>query len=213
VTLSVEPLVPDGAADTAKPRVAVVASATFYRDVLAFVLDDDSAFEVSLSVVSLDELDHHADNDVDIAVVVLPDDTGVAVLARSGERSWSEQFTNGGPIVIVGWDTPTVELRRLLKRALSINGTHAAPTGSPPALALRRLTDRELEVLILLAHGRSTTDTATELGISPHTVRTHVTNLLRRLGAHSRLQAVAQTRDHLSTEKHRRSVRAARDVC
>jgi DNA-binding NarL/FixJ family response regulator len=52
------------------------------------------------------------------------------------------------------------------------------------------LSARELEVLRLLAAGHSTTAVASELGLSVHTTRNHVRNLMTKLGAHSRLDAV-----------------------
>jgi PAS domain S-box-containing protein len=56
------------------------------------------------------------------------------------------------------------------------------------------LTPRQCEVLRLLAIGLSTTEMAIRLGISRETVRNHVRALLRELGAHSRLAAVAEAR-------------------
>jgi DNA-binding NarL/FixJ family response regulator len=52
------------------------------------------------------------------------------------------------------------------------------------------LTPRELEILQLLADGRSTKDIAEELVLSPSTVRNHVQNVLGKLDAHSQLEAV-----------------------
>jgi DNA-binding NarL/FixJ family response regulator len=54
------------------------------------------------------------------------------------------------------------------------------------------LTARELEVLRLLAGGTSTAASSVQLGISPATLRAHVQAILRKLGAHSRLEAVAE---------------------
>jgi DNA-binding NarL/FixJ family response regulator len=54
-----------------------------------------------------------------------------------------------------------------------------------------RLTPREQEVLACLARGKSGEDIARTLHIAPLTVRTHVRNLMSKLGAHSRLEAVA----------------------
>ena len=54
------------------------------------------------------------------------------------------------------------------------------------------LTARELEVLRLLANGSSTSISAGMLGISTATLRAHVQAILRKLGAHSRLEAVAE---------------------
>lgn len=52
------------------------------------------------------------------------------------------------------------------------------------------LSARERQVLQLVADGRSTEDIAAELVLSPHTVRNHVQRTLRKLGAHSKLEAV-----------------------
>jgi len=54
------------------------------------------------------------------------------------------------------------------------------------------LTARELEVLRMLASGVSTNTGAEMLGISTATLRAHVQAILRKLGAHSRLEAVAE---------------------
>ncbi len=52
------------------------------------------------------------------------------------------------------------------------------------------LSDRETEVLRLLAGGVNTPGIAKKLFISDKTVRTHIQNILRKLGMHSRLEAV-----------------------
>lgn len=53
-----------------------------------------------------------------------------------------------------------------------------------------RLTDRELEVLELVAQGLTNRDIATELYISENTVKNHVRNILEKLHLHSRMEAV-----------------------
>ena len=56
---------------------------------------------------------------------------------------------------------------------------------------LNDLTEREREILQLLAQGMRNDDIATQLFISPQTVQTHVRNILGKLRVHSKLEAVA----------------------
>ena len=62
---------------------------------------------------------------------------------------------------------------------------------STPNQQAQWLSARELEILRLLARARSTDGIATELFLSVHTVRNHVSNILSKLGAHTKLEAVA----------------------
>lgn len=55
---------------------------------------------------------------------------------------------------------------------------------------LESLTDREEEVLLLVARGRSNQEIADELFISPHTAKTHVNRIMTKLYAHDRAQLV-----------------------
>ncbi len=57
------------------------------------------------------------------------------------------------------------------------------------APAVEPLTERELEVLALVGRGRSNKEIATDLGITERTARTHVSNILGKLGLASRTQA------------------------
>lgn len=70
--------------------------------------------------------------------------------------------------------------------AASLAGALRPPTGAGTETdPLARLTERELEVLRLVASGRSNKEMATELGISRRTVETHRENLMRKLDIHS----------------------------
>lgn len=68
------------------------------------------------------------------------------------------------------------------------------PFESDPLSTVPHLTKRQLEVLRLLAEGRSTAEIATELRLSQTTVRNYIANLLVALGVHTRLQAVIAAR-------------------
>jgi len=67
---------------------------------------------------------------------------------------------------------------------------------SHAAAGLCQLTAQERRVLALLTQGASKDDIAAALNISTETVRTHAHNLLRKLGVHSRLEAVAFVNRH-----------------
>jgi LuxR family maltose regulon positive regulatory protein len=70
------------------------------------------------------------------------------------------------------------------------------PSASQPATELPEvLSERELEVLQLIASGKSNRRIASELFVSVGTVKTHINNLYRKLDAHSRTQAVARARE------------------
>ncbi len=60
---------------------------------------------------------------------------------------------------------------------------------------LEMLTEREREVLDALGRGHGRTEIGRELGLSPHTVRTHVQHLLAKLSLHSQLEAAAFARE------------------
>ncbi|MGA5192537.1 response regulator [Streptomyces exfoliatus] len=87
---------------------------------------------------------------------------GDSLLAPSVARRLVEQYTAGGP-------------RR---------------TASGPDPQLDVLTGRERETLLLLARGLSNAEIAAELVVSDHTVKTHVGNVLAKLGLRDRIQAV-----------------------
>ena len=65
---------------------------------------------------------------------------------------------------------------------------------------LAALTGRELEVLLCLAEGNRRRDVAEHLHMSPNTVRTHLQNLMAKLGVHTAIEAVALTRQVLEEE-------------
>jgi len=60
-----------------------------------------------------------------------------------------------------------------------------------PALRLAELTDRERDILILVARGLSNAEIAGQLVISPLTAKSHVRNILRKLDCHDRAALVA----------------------
>jgi pimeloyl-ACP methyl ester carboxylesterase/DNA-binding CsgD family transcriptional regulator len=70
------------------------------------------------------------------------------------------------------------------------------PDRSADQTAFASLSEREREVLALIADGLNNTDIATRLDISEKTVRNHTSNLFDKLGVWSRAQAIVFARDH-----------------
>jgi DNA-binding NarL/FixJ family response regulator len=75
------------------------------------------------------------------------------------------------------------------RRLLDMFASRFPPADSPTPARLSRLTDREREVLTLVARGLSNAEIAAELVVSETTVKTHVGNLLTKLGVRDRVQA------------------------
>ena len=80
-----------------------------------------------------------------------------------------------------------------------VRGEHRAPgsdraqrdSNAESEVRSESLSARELGVLEELAMGTSTEDIASKFHVSPHTVRTHIKNILRKLDARTRAHAVA----------------------
>lgn len=120
-------------------------------------------------------------------IVVLTSDTSDATLMR-GLRAGVEGYLTKERALddvldalrrVAAGERYLTDEQEARTRALSGEGTGDA------------LTERELEILGLLALGREAQAIADQLTISPNTVRTHLQNIFSKLGVHSKLEAVA----------------------
>jgi len=84
----------------------------------------------------------------------------------------------------------------MLVEQLAAEDGAGAPGAAPGAREERSLTPRELEVIAELARGRANKAIAFELGVSEPTVKTHVSNILGKLGLSDRTQAAVYAVEH-----------------
>jgi DNA-binding NarL/FixJ family response regulator len=109
----------------------------------------------------------------------------------TGERTETADKVAG---ILVGGDDYILkpfdpdELIARVRRLIDRSASQTRPT--PQSAALPQLTNRESEVLRMLAQGLNGDQIALELAISANTVATHIQRILGKLGVHSRTQAV-----------------------
>jgi LuxR family maltose regulon positive regulatory protein len=102
---------------------------------------------------------------------------GAPVLQRLADADWGGRIDAAGRALLAAWAAPA----------------DTAPAQPPAALA--PLSEREREVLALLARGDSNKLIARACSLSPHTVKRHVANILDKLGVDTRGQAAARWRE------------------
>jgi DNA-binding NarL/FixJ family response regulator len=144
----------------------------------------------------------------------------VVMLSRGSEASRIADAVRAGA---AGWVRKGESLAYLLQviRGVAAGETWLSPaeTGAVLRLLLQEekrqrdsdrllasLTPREREVLACLAEGAGRQDVAERLHLSANTVRTHLQNLMAKLGVHSTLEAVAVVRSQLSVVPSQLSV-------
>jgi DNA-binding NarL/FixJ family response regulator len=123
----------------------------------------------------------------------------VLVLTGSGQNDALLEAIDAGCVGFVTKDRAVVELTAAI-RAAAVGESYVDPSvlvGLMGRIQRRSngigkdISAREQEVLELLGQGASTAGIAGQLFLSVHTVRNHVQSILTKLGAHSKLEAVA----------------------
>ena len=135
---------------------------------------EGSAFSRLIPPDRVDEVQRQLQRKLERKVSVT--DYGTEVLMRDGQRRRAEISS----VAIEGGD-----------RCHAVFGVALLHAPRPAASGTGTLTRRQREVLRLIADGESTSQIAEALHISDETVRNHVRHILRRLGVHSRVEAVA----------------------
>jgi DNA-binding NarL/FixJ family response regulator len=135
----------------------------------------------------------------------LSPETNIVVLTSLTDETTLMRVVDSGISGFVSKDSQLSDLLATIRKAA--DGEIVMPTSLLVGLLMRmprdkaaayqddngweRLTVREQEVLELLARGKTGDEIAEELHIAPLTVRTHIRNLMSKMGVHSRLEAVA----------------------
>ena len=133
-----------------------------------------------------------------ITSIVAPEETRRAREAYA-RHMVSHEDVEGSAVLIAGdGDRVSVEISAVClydgHRVVGVFGQMIGVEEEADTPLHPNLTPRQAEVLRLLEHGRSTEQIAQELHLSLETVRNHVRGILRALGVHSRLEAVAVAR-------------------
>lgn len=144
---------------------------------------------------SLRVVDHVRAGARPLRTIVLADRDETAELLRALDAGVDGFVSKAAPV-----DAVVAAVRTVLRggRAFTADAMHRADlaraerdTRRAEASTGRPVSDREVEILTLLAGGASTREIAEHLFVSVNTVRTHVQNIFRKLGASSRLEAVS----------------------
>jgi DNA-binding NarL/FixJ family response regulator len=138
-------------------------------------------------------------------IVEISPDTNIVVLTSLSDEATLMRVVDSGISGFVSKNSQLSELLSTIHKAAE--GEIVIPASLLMGLLMRmprdkaaafreekgweRLTLREGEILGMLAKGKSGNEIAEELHIAPLTVRTHIRNLMSKMGVHSRLEAVA----------------------
>jgi DNA-binding NarL/FixJ family response regulator len=123
-------------------------------------------------------------------------ETGVILYTAYGERALLTEALDAGARGFVLKEAPLDDLVRAVE-TVAAGGTYVDPVlagvlASTSAEDVPSLTQRERDVLRLLADGLSNEEIGKRLFISPETVRTHIRKAMDKLDADTRTQAVAK---------------------
>jgi DNA-binding NarL/FixJ family response regulator len=192
-------------------RVLVVDDHRMFAESLVRVLDDEPDIEVTGIAVSAADATAQVEQhrpDVCVLDYQLPDQDGAS--AMSGLRGKSPglrvvmvtglaQSHTARAAIDAGCNAFVTKDRAAHDLVNAVRAAHAGvdlpvPSCPDPTSDRFGLTPREHEVLRLLADGCSTDDVMARLFVSRNTVRTHVQKVINKLGAHSKLEAVALAR-------------------
>jgi DNA-binding NarL/FixJ family response regulator len=130
-----------------------------------------------------------------LVLTMFEDDDSVFAAMRAGAKGYLLKDSGGEGVVHAIRAVASGEAVFGPGVAERIMGFFAAPRAAAPQRAFPELTEREEEVLSLVAQGKSNREIARQLFVSLKTVRNHVSNILLKLQVADRAQAVIRARD------------------
>lgn len=165
--------------------IEIVATARSGREALAALADVTP--RVALLDVRLGDFDG-----IELAreILKLSPETAVVLYTASGNRSILQDALDAGVSGLVLKDAPLTDIVRAITTAAE-GSLYVDPALAGVAGRIQ-LTEREREILRLLADGNSNEEVAERLYLSPETVRAHVVKASRKLGAKNRTHAVVE---------------------
>jgi DNA-binding NarL/FixJ family response regulator len=130
-----------------------------------------------------------------LMLTMFEDDDSVFAAMRAGAKGYLLKDSGGEEVVHAIRAVTSGEAVFGAGVAERILGFFSVPRSGAPQRAFPELTEREEEVLSLVAQGKSNQEIARQLFVSLKTVRNHVSNILVKLQVADRAQAVIRARD------------------
>ena len=130
-----------------------------------------------------------------LVVTMYEDDDFVFSAMRAGARGYVLKGANQAEMLRAIRAVANGEVIFGPAIARRVIGFLSAPHPTVPARVFPELTERETEVLSLIAHGRTNEEIAAQLVLSLKTVRNHVSNIFSKLQVADRAQAVIRARE------------------
>jgi len=130
-----------------------------------------------------------------LVLTMLEDDDSVFAAVRAGARGYLLKGARRAEIVRSIEAVGAGEVIFGPKIAERVTTYFRGITAAPPPEAFPQLTDREREILSLIAAGRENAEIARELGVSTKTVRNHSSNIFMKLQVAHRAQAIVVARE------------------
>ncbi len=130
-----------------------------------------------------------------LVVTMFEDDYSVFTAMRAGARGYIVKGANSNDMLRAIRAVGSGEAIFSPAIAVRLMNFFAAPRPAIPAQTFPELSDREREILDLIAQGASNTDIANKLALSPKTVRNHVSNIFSKLQVADRAHAIIRGRE------------------